>query len=126
VLDHLQRGAKLPGFGHPFHKPDDPRSPKLLQLAEEHGVKGEFTSLLLKLGRTFDARAGRHHTINATGAIAALFLEIGIPTDVFRGLALVSRCAGLLGHIQEERRSPTVRTLWKIVEDSTEYLDQER
>jgi citrate synthase len=122
VKSYLGRGQKLPGFGHPFHKPDDPRTPRLLQIAREQGLEGRYIGVLLELARALDEITGRHCTINATGGMAALLLEIGIPTDVFRGIAMVSRCAGLLGHIQEERREPTVRAMWKVIEDHTEYV----
>ena len=33
-------GGKVPGFGHPLHKPVDPRAERILALAEERGVAG--------------------------------------------------------------------------------------
>jgi citrate synthase len=122
VSEHLRTGRKLPGFGHPFHKPDDPRTGRLIELARAEKVDGRYIELLLGLGRALDAAGGRHQTINATGAIAALLLEIEIPVDIFRGIAMVARCAGLLGHVQEERREPTARKIWKLVEDNTDYI----
>ena len=34
-------GGKVPGFGHPVHKPVDPRAERILALADERGVSGE-------------------------------------------------------------------------------------
>ena len=117
------RSAKLPipGFGHPHHKPDDPRSPRLFAVAEEAGVPGNHIRALRLLAKEVDAAWGRHLTINATGAIAALLGEIGIPREVMRGIAVVSRAAGLVGHIREEQLDPSARHLWEVAAESIPY-----
>jgi citrate synthase len=77
------RAAKqpIPGFGHPHHKPDDPRSPRLIVVAEEAGVPGKHIRALRLLATEVDAAWGRYLTINATGAIAELLGEIGVPQE---------------------------------------------
>ncbi|HEY6966173.1 MAG TPA: citryl-CoA lyase [Burkholderiales bacterium] len=117
------RAAKLPipGFGHPHHKPDDPRSPRLLAVAEEAGVPGRHIRALRLLATEVDAAWGRHLTINATGAVAALLGEIGVPVKVMRGIAVVSRAAGLVGHIREEQVEPSARFIWSTVSESIPY-----
>ena len=117
------RAAKqpIPGFGHPHHKPDDPRSPRLIALAEEAGVPGRHIRALRLLAAEVDAAWGRHLTINATGAIAALLGEIGVPREVMRGIAVVSRAAGLVGHIREEQLDPAARAMWEAVNEGIPY-----
>src|SRR5256885_7275412 len=56
-------------------------------------------------------------TINATGAVAALLGEIGVPTAVMRGFAVISRAAGLVAHVVEEQQSPSGRFIWETVEE---------
>ena len=116
-----QAKQPIPGFGHPHHKPDDPRSPRLLAIAEEAGVPGRHIRALRLLAVEVDAAWGRHLTINATGAIAALLGEIGIPREVARGVAVVSRAAGLVGHIREEQTDPSARHIWNVVSESIPY-----
>ena len=117
------RAAKkpIPGFGHPHHKPDDPRSPRLIAVAEAAGVPGKHIHALRLLAKEVDAAWGRHLTINATGAIAALLGEIGVPREVMRGIAVVSRAAGLVGHIREEQLDPSARHMWDTISESVPY-----
>jgi len=123
AIAHRFRAAKkpIPGFGHPQHKPDDPRSPRLIAVAEEAGVPGRHIRALKLLAKEVDAAWGRHLTINATGAIAALLGEIGIPQEVMRGIAVVSRAAGLVGHIREEQLDPAARHIWDVASENVPY-----
>ena len=118
---HLDAKKPLPGFGHPHHKPDDPRTPRLFAVAREAGVDGRYIALLERLSAAVDAHAGRHLTINATGAIGALLLEIGVPVGVMRAMAVISRCGGLAGHIVEEHATKSARTIWRAAEAAVPY-----
>jgi citrate synthase len=118
---HRAARSTLPGFGHHLHRPDDPRSPRLFAVAQEAGVPGRHIAALLALSRAVDEVYGRHITINATGAIAAVLGEIGIEAKIMRGIAVLSRAAGLVGHIREEQRHPTARRIWELAEEEVEY-----
>ena len=121
VREHRAGKKAMPGFGHPFHKPDDPRPVRLFEVAGEVGMRGPYVDLLHRLSGHVDREYGRHLTINATGAIGALMLEIGIPAEIMRAIAVVSRCGGLPGHILEEMEMPTARTLWALAEEHVPY-----
>lgn len=116
-------GAKgpLPGFGHDTHKPDDPRTPVLLEVARKHDVAGKHVAALEALGVALDAAKRRHITINATGAIAAVLADAGIPAEIMRGFALITRCAGLVAHVHEEQRNPAMRAIWEAAEHAVPY-----
>jgi citrate synthase len=118
---HKRARKPVAGFGHPQHKPDDPRSPVLLALARAEGVAGAHVDAVEALGRAVDAASGRHITLNATGAIAALLGDCGVPAGILRGFALIARAAGLVGHIHEEQQRPTLRTLWESAEHAVPY-----
>jgi citrate synthase len=121
VADYRNRKKPMPGFGHPFHKPDDPRPPRLFTIAREAGCTGNAITLLQTLSKELDRAAGRHLTINATGAIAALLLEIDLTPDVMRSIAVISRSAGLAGHLVEEQRNPSARRIWQLAEEHIPY-----
>lgn len=111
----------IPGFGHHMHKPDDPRTPKLFALAEAEGLRGDHIAALRTLSAAVDERFGKHLTINATGAIGALLGEIDIPASIMRGVAVISRSAGLVAHIAEEQQRPSMRYVWEMVEEGVPY-----
>lgn len=114
---HKAERSAVPGFGHHLHKPVDPRAYKLLDLARaEPELAGDRLRALEILSAAVDEVAGRPITINATGSVAALLGEIGVPTGVMRGFAVISRAAGLVAHIVEEQQSPSGRFIWDTVE----------
>lgn len=123
VGEYTSSKTPFPGFGHATHTPDDPRAIRLFEVAAEAGLEGTYIDLLKRLGAELDRARGRHLTINATGAIAALLLEIGIPVEIMRGFAVVSRAGGLIGHLIEERESHSARFLSKLAREHIPYED---
>ena len=122
IVSRYQTSKKsIPGFGNRQHKPDDPRTPKILAIAEENDLAGPYVAALKLLGREVDSVYKKHITINATGAIAAVLLEIKISPSVMRGLAVISRAAGLLAHLREEQISPAALHLLNAAHDSVPY-----
>jgi citrate synthase len=113
----------VPGFGHATHKPDDPRTIRLFQFAEEIGKATRYVPLLRALAVEVDAALGRHITINATGAIAALLLEIGIPVSAMRAFSVVSRAGGLVGHLLEEQETHSGRAIWAAAKRAVPYVE---
>lgn len=114
-------GVRLPGFGHPLHRPVDPRTVALLDHARAVGGYGAHCAALETLSAAVDAAAGKPIPVNATGAVAALVCDAGLPIAILRGVALISRCAGLVGHIREEQESPAMRALWEAGEAAVTY-----
>lgn len=119
--EHRAQRRPIPGFGHPQHKPDDPRTPRILAVAEQHGVAGAHVSALRELASAVDAVYGKHVTVNATGAIAAVLSDCGVRPEIMRGFSLIARCAGLVGHVQEEQQAPAMRALWHAAEGAVPY-----
>ena len=122
VQQHKDAGKPMPGFGHHLHRPDDPRSPKLFAVAAAYDdIDHRPIRTINTLGAVVDRIYGKHLTINATAATAAVLLGAGIPTRIMRGFAVISRAAGLVAHVMEEQETPTGRAIWDIVDKQIPY-----
>lgn len=116
VEAHAARKTPVSGIGHPVHKPIDPRTPVLFAIAEANGLRGRYVALLEEISAAAERRTKRVLPINATGAIGALMLELGFEWRICRGIAVISRAVGLVGHIAEEMRNPIAMELWERTE----------
>jgi citrate synthase len=121
AAEHQAAGQPVPGFGHPLHKPDDPRAIRLLALAREEELAGAHVAAVEALGRAVDQAFGKHVPLNATGAIAAVLADCGVPHEILRGFAIIARCAGLVGHVHEEQHKPAMRTIWEAADRAVPY-----
>jgi hypothetical protein len=117
VADHRTRKAAIPGIGHPIHKPIDPRTPRLFQLAKEQGYYGTACELMLAIAAEAEHSTGKSLPVNATGAIAAIATELGLDWRMCRGIAVMGRAIGLVGHIAEEIRNPVATEIWQRLDD---------
>ena len=106
----------VPGIGHPFHKPIDPRTPRLFELAQETGFDGPYLRLMLAIADEAARGSGKLLPVNATGAIGALCCEMGFDWKICRGLGVMARAVGLVGHILEESRTPMADEIWHSIE----------
>lgn len=111
------QGHIIPGIGHPFHKPIDPRTPRLLQLAQETGFDGPYVKLMQAIAVEAERASGKVLPMNATGSIGALCCEMGFDWKICRGLGVMARAVGLVGHILEESRRPIAEEIWHSIEE---------
>ncbi len=99
-------GGKVPGFGHPVHRPLDPRAERILELADARGVSGAHV-LLARCFRDAVTNAwGKPLTMNVAMPIAAVMLDLGFPSAAVKAVPILARTAGLLGHLAEEQQEP--------------------
>jgi citrate synthase len=117
VTAYRARGVSVPGLGHPLHKPVDPRTPRLFQLAAENGMAGAYVKLMQLIGAEAERVSGKALPINATGAIGAICCEFGFPWRIVRGFGVMARAIGLVGHIMEEGEKPMAIEIWQRIED---------
>jgi citrate synthase len=123
TVTRARAGHKLvPGLGHPVHKVTDPRTPALIAIADQEGLRGPHLRLFEAIGRVHPQVLGRTLPLNGAGTCGAALADLGLPPDLLRGFALLARTAGLLGHLAEEQRRPVGMDIYLTVEEYSEYL----
>jgi citrate synthase len=114
-------GAKVPGFGHPVHKPLDPRAERILELADERGVSGPHVRLARALRDAVQKVSGKPLTMNVSMPIAAVLLDLGFPPAAVKAIPILARTASLLAHLAEEQERPIGLALAAAAEKAVEY-----
>lgn len=123
IIAQRATGKFVPGLGHPNHKDGDPRTPALIGIAEEEGLRGPHLRLIEAIGRMSEKALGRKLPLNGAGVCGAALADLGLPTDLLRGFAVLARAAGLLGQIAEERRNPIGMDVYMSVDRNAVYVD---
>ena len=121
AIETRARGDKLPGFGHPLHRPVDPRAERILALADEKHVSGRH----IALARAFVPAAanawGKALPMNVSMAIAAALLDLDFPPAMIKAIPLLARTGGLLAHLAEERERPIGFLMAAKAEEAIDY-----
>jgi citrate synthase len=114
-------GGRVPGFGHPVHKPVDPRAERILELADERGVSGAHVELARGLRDAVAETWGKPLTMNVAMPIAAVLLDLGFEAATVKSVPILARTAGLLAHLAEERDQPLGFFMAATAEEAVEY-----
>jgi citrate synthase len=114
-------GDRVPGFGHPVHRPLDPRAERILELADARGVSGPHVLLARRLRDAVAETWGRPLTMNVAMPIAAVLLDLGFPPAAVKAVPILARTAGLLAHLAEEQERPLGLLLAARAEEVVEY-----
>jgi citrate synthase len=114
-------GGRVPGFGHPVHRPVDPRAERILELAEERGVAGPHVLLARRLRDAVATAWGRPLTLNVSLPIAAVLLDLGFPAAAAKAVPILARTASLLAHLNEELELPIGFLPAALTEEAVRY-----
>jgi citrate synthase len=114
-------GARMPGFGHPVHRPLDPRAERILELADARGVSGPHVLLARHLRDGVAEAWGKPLTMNVSMPIAAVMLDLGFQSDSVKAVPILARTASLLAHLAEERQQPLGFLMAGRAEEAIEY-----
>ena len=106
VARYRAQKRAIPGFGHPLHKDGDPRAEKLLALADRLGVAGQHVEAAREIERQLPSLIGKPLRMNVSAAIPVVLIDAGYPLLAVKGVPLLARAAGLIGHLLEEMKRP--------------------
>ncbi len=104
--EHRQERKALPGYGHPLHKPVDPRAERMIELARERRIAGRSVEAALALTRAAAEVWGRPLPMNVSMTIAATLRDVDVPPGLIRAVPILARTAGLIAHCIEEAETP--------------------
>ena len=99
-------GTFVPGYGHRFHKPVDPRAPRILELADaarrDGVIEGRYVAIAREIEHQLAEARGKPVPLNIDGATAAIYAELGFEAPLARALFCLSRSVGILAHAWEQ------------------------
>jgi citrate synthase len=99
-------GQRVPGFGHPVHRPLDPRAERILELADERGISAVHVELARRFREAVAEVWGKPLTMNISMPMAAVMLDLDFAPEAVKAIPILARTAGLLAHLAEEREQP--------------------
>ena len=106
VRDFRGRREPVPGFGHQLHD-RDPRRDRMVELLEDAAaagaIRGSHLRTALELEAALAREVGREIPMNVDGLTGIVYLELGFPPAVAKGLFSLSRGVGIVAHALEER-----------------------
>jgi len=117
VSEYRQQKKRIAGLGHRIHT-DDPRTKRLFALAEDLDVAGQGVAMLRAL-RAAMANSGLDLPINVDGALAALLVDLNLPSELANAFFIMARVPGLVAHIYEEQTRE--RPMRQIHPENHEY-----
>jgi citrate synthase len=117
----LAAGEKVPGLGHPLHKPVDPRAERILELADERGVSGRHAGRARALAEAVAKISGKPLPMNVALPSAAVMLDLGYAVAAVKAVPILARTAGLLAHLLEEQERPLGLLLATKAEEAVSY-----
>lgn len=110
VAARLNAGGRVMGMGHAVYKTEDPRALILREISREHAERTgerrwfELTERIEKISKEeIMKRKGRQIYANVDLYTPSIYYVMGISPDLFTPVFAISRIAGWVAHIIEEK-----------------------
>src|SRR5438034_1126944 len=119
VVDLLDRGERLMGFGHRVYRAEDPRARVLRRTAHELGAPRAQVAEALEEAALAELRARKPDRVLATNVEfwSAVVLDYAeVPPELFTPLFSCARVAGWSAHILEQKREG------RLIRPTAKYL----
>jgi citrate synthase len=100
VEELILDGGKMPGFGHRYHR-EDPRAPKLIELAGKYDCYSLHTELALRIEDILFKKKGIR--MNIDGANAGILSDMGFDWRIGTGIFMIGRLPAIIAHVHEEK-----------------------
>jgi len=114
AYESFECGQKIPGFGHRYHD-EDPRVPKLIEMAEKYDCAGIHTELALTIQSILLEEKGIR--MNVDGANGAILSDMAFDWGVGTGIFMIGRLPAIIAHVHEEKtREAPFRKFFDIEE----------
>lgn len=115
VREMRERRESMGGYHHPQHI-QDPRTVRLLSLAEELKIAGKYVEIAAAMeDATVEVFKGRRLYLNGPGAMGCIGLDCGYEPIELKAMFIVARTLGLSAHhIEEAKREKG----WRASENS--------
>jgi citrate synthase len=117
-------GGKVPGFGHPLHKPVDPRAERILALADERAAAGPHVAIARAAVPLVAEIYGKPLPMNVSMPIAAVLLDLDFPPAILKGIPILARTASLIAHLAEEQVKPIGFRMAAAAEEAIAYVPE--
>ncbi len=124
--DYRASRRPIPGYGHPLHKPVDPRAERMMALARGRGVAGRAVEAATALTGAIAEVWGKPLPMNVSMAIAATLVDVGVPPALIRAVPILARTGGLIAHLIEEQETPIGFFLASKGEEAIDHSAAER
>jgi len=104
VAAAFQKSQKVPGFGHPVYKVEDPRAAVLRRLSRDVGQRMDDLKWF-EISREMELliQKKRNLPTNVDFYSASMYYAMGIPLEQYTALFAASRMAGWCAHIMEQQ-----------------------
>ena len=92
-----------------------------MSLAKQNSTFGNHLSLFEAIGRVHPEILKKNLPLNGAGVCGAALADLNLPMGAMRGVALLARCAGLLGHLVEEQENPIGIDVYMAIDRNIDY-----